>query len=155
MIRWYALAAGVIALDQATKWIALSVLTPGRSVSALPFLSWTHTCNTGVAFSMFQGYGWLFGMVAAVVAVYLCYEIWRWRRGLLEGFAYALILGGALGNLADRLQHGCVVDFVHVHYGWFNFPVFNVADSAITVGAVCWIAAILFDSRRSARQPQS
>ena len=109
MMRWYALAAAVVALDQASKWTVLAQVEYGRSIpgAALPLLD--HTCNTGVAFSMFQGYGSIFALVAVVVAAYLAFEIWRWRSGLAEGAAYGLILGGALGNLADRLQHGCVV----------------------------------------------
>ena len=146
MIRWYALAAAVLALDQASKWTMLAQLDYGRSIQVLPFLYWTHTCNTGVAFSLFQGFGSIFAVVAVVVAAYLAFEIWRWRSGLVEGWAYGLILGGALGNLADRLQHGCVVDFVHLYYGWFNFPVFNVADSAITLGAACWIGPVVIES---------
>ena len=150
MMRWYALAAAVVALDQASKWTVLAQVEYGRSIPVLPFLYWTHTCNTGVAFSMFQGYGSIFALVAVVVAAYLAFEIWRWRSGLAEGAAYGLILGGALGNLADRLQHGCVVDFVHVYYGWFNFPVFNVADSAITLGAASWIGFVVIESIRGA-----
>ena len=137
--RWYALAAATAGIDQAAKWVAVALLAPNHSVPALPFLSWTFACNTGAAFSLFQGFGAWLGWLALLVAAYLVVEIWRSRQGLLEGLAYALVLGGAVGNLVDRLLHGCVVDFVHVHYGWFNFPVFNVADSAITVGAACWI----------------
>ena len=148
MIRWYALAAFIVAFDQATKLAALQHLTFGRSVEVLPFLYWTRTCNTGVAFSLFEGLGSWFAIVAVVVAAYLIFEIWRWRSGWLEGAAYGLILGGALGNLADRVQHGCVVDFVHLYYGWFNFPVFNVADSAVTAGACAWIVLVLQQSWR-------
>ncbi len=137
--RWYALAAATAGVDQAAKWVAVALLAPNHSVPALPFLSWTFACNTGAAFSLFQGFSAWLGWLALLVAAYLAVEIWRWRQGLLEGLAYGLVLGGAIGNLVDRLLHGCVVDFVHLHYGWFNFPVFNVADSAITVGAACWI----------------
>lgn len=163
MIRWYFLAAGVLLLDQATKRIALQVLDQGMSIQVLPFLSWTHACNTGAAFSMFQGYGWAFAVAAVAVSAFLIVEIWRLadanrRAGAaksvwLEGASYGLILAGALGNLADRLMHGCVVDFIHIHYGWFNFPVFNVADSAITVGAAGWIGLLVVDvfRRRVAR----
>jgi len=148
MIRWYFLAAGVVALDQATKWIALLHLERGMSMDVLPFLSWTLTCNTGAAFSMFQGYSWVFAVAAVAVSAFLIFEIWRLRSGWLEGASYGLVLAGALGNLTDRLIHECVVDFIHVHYGWFNFPVFNVADSAITVGAAGWIGLLVVDMLR-------
>lgn len=162
MIRWYLLAAGALALDQATKWIALGHLEPGMSIDVLPVLSWTLTCNTGAAFSMFQGYSWVFAVAAVAVSAFLIFEIWRLPRsgarasGWLEGASYGLVLAGALGNLTDRLVHECVVDFIHVHYGWFNFPVFNVADSAITVGAAGWIGLLLVDMiRRRAGPSQS
>ena len=170
MIRWYFLAAGVLALDQATKWIALGHLERGMSIDVLPFLSWTLTCNTGAAFSMFQGYSWVFAVAAVAVSAFLIFEIWRLPRngregehgdvalksGWLEGMSYGLVLAGALGNLTDRLIHECVVDFIHVHYGWFNFPVFNVADSAITVGAAGWIGLLAVDMfRRRTRPSQS
>ena len=157
MIRWYFLAAAVLLLDQATKWIVLDALDQDRSTEVLPFLSWTFACNTGAAFSMFQGYGWVFAVAAVAVSAFLIVEIWRMpaanrrpgagsaKRGWLEGASYGLVLAGALGNLVDRLLHGCVVDFIHVHYGWFNFPVFNVADSAITVGAAGWIGLLVVD----------
>ena len=148
MIRWFVLAAGVLVLDQASKWIALQSLTEGYSVEVLPFLFWTLTFNTGAAFSLFEGFGGVIAIVAIAVSVYLVVEIWRWRDGWLEGAAYGLILAGALGNLTDRLLRGEVVDFVHVHYGWFNFPVFNVADSAITIGAAAWIWLLIVDARR-------
>ena len=148
MIRWYFLAAGVLALDQATKWIALGTLERGDSINVLPFLSWTLTCNTGAAFSMFQGYSWVFAVAAVAVSAFLIFEIWRLRSPWLEGASYGLVLAGALGNLTDRLIHECVVDFIHVHYGWFNFPVFNVADSAITVGAAGWIGLLAVDMLR-------
>ena len=148
MIRWFLLAAGVLVLDQASKWIALQRLTEGHSIEVLPFLFWTLTFNTGAAFSLFEGFGGVIAIVAMGVSVYLIVEIWRWRGGWLEGAAYGLILAGALGNLTDRLLHGEVVDFVHVHYGWFNFPVFNVADSAITIGAAAWIWLLIVDAIR-------
>ena len=148
MKRWFVLAGAVLVLDQATKWIALERLTEGWSVGVLPFLSWTLTFNTGAAFSLFQGFGGVIAVVATAVSIYLVVEIWRLRGGWLEGAAYGLILAGALGNLTDRLLRGEVVDFVHVHYGWFNFPVFNVADSAITIGAAAWIWLLVVEAWR-------
>lgn len=152
-LRWYALAAAILAVDQATKAVVLAHFAYGESLPALPFLSWTYACNTGVAFSLFEGFGSIFGVVAAVIAVYLAIELWRLKGGWLEGLAYSCVLGGALGNLTDRLLHGCVVDFVHVHYGWFNFPVFNAADSAITVGAAAWIGLVALDFKRAKAAP--
>ena len=155
MIRWYFLALGVLVLDQATKWTALGMLGHGVSIDVLPFLSWTLTCNTGAAFSMFQGYSWVFAVAAVAVSAFLIFEIWRLKSGWLEGAAYGLVLAGALGNLTDRLIHECVVDFIHVHYGWFNFPVFNVADSAITVGAAGWIGLLAVDMLRRRSRSES
>ncbi len=155
MIRYYALAAGILGLDQATKHLALSTLQPGYSVDVLPFLSWTLAFNTGAAFSMFQGAGGAIAVIAVCVSGYLAYAIWKLRETWFEGVCYAFVLAGALGNLADRAQHGHVVDFVHVHYGWFNFPVFNVADSAITLGAAGWIWLLLVDMRRRRATPES
>ena len=158
MIRWYVLAALVLVADQATKFWVLAVLERGFSVPVLPFLSWTHACNYGVAFSMFTGYGWVFAPVAVAVSGYLAWEIWRLRQReqtrmvQVEGAAYGLVMAGAIGNVLDRwTQGGCVVDFIHVHYGWFNFPVFNVADSAVSVGAAMWIGLLvvqMIDERR-------
>ena len=155
---WYGLAAVVVTADQGSKRVALDNLVPGLSVDVLPFLSWTLTCNEGAAFSLFQGFGWLFAAVAVLVSAYLAFEIWRLasalppRRFRMEGTACALIMAGALGNLVDRLERACVVDFVHVHYGWFNYPIFNVADSAITVGAALWIGLLLFRRDKPSRQ---
>lgn len=165
MIRWYCLAVAVLAIDQATKWTVLGTLARGQSIDVLPFLSWTLTCNTGAAFSMFQGFSWVFAVAAVAVSAFLIFEIWRLadakrRPGFgalksvwLEGASYGLVLAGALGNLTDRLIHACVVDFIHVHYGWFNFPVFNVADSAITVGAAGWIGLLVADMIRRRSRP--
>ena len=153
MKSYYALAAGVLALDQITKGIVLKALDVGQSVEVLPFLYWTLVYNTGAAFSLFQGSGRIIAVIAAGVSIYLIVEIWRLRGGWLEGTAYGLILAGALGNLTDRLlRSDGVVDFIHVHYDWFNFPVFNVADSAITIGAAVWIWLVVVDAKRSRSQ---
>lgn len=160
MIRWYLLAAGVLVIDQAAKWIALARLEWGMSIEVLPFLRWTLTCNTGAAFSMFQGFGWVFAVAAVAVSVFLIVEIRRLQSGWVEGMSYGLVLAGALGNLVDRLtqEDACVVDFIHVHYGGFHFPVFNVADSAITIGAAGWIGLLVVDlirRRSSSRNPSA
>ena len=138
----------LVVADQITKQLALLYLAAGP-LTVLPFLSLHLACNTGAAFSMLQGYSWLFSIVALVFSGYFCYRIWHLTRGaFLEGWSYTLILSGAVGNLLDRLTHGCVIDFVHFHYLSFGFPVFNLADTCITFGAAAWIVLMYLDYSR-------
>ncbi|MEO8485616.1 MAG: signal peptidase II [Betaproteobacteria bacterium] len=150
VMRWLALAAALVVADQATKAAVLATIRPGDEVVLLPFLSLILTFNTGAAFSFLAGAAgwqrWFFAAVALGAAVFIT---WLLRRGgsrvYLAGLA--LILAGAIGNLIDRLWLGHVVDFVLVHWrGWF-FPAFNVADSAITIGA----GLLILDSFRQRR----
>lgn len=153
---WYGWAALLVAVDQVAKRVAETHLAYGEEVEVLPFLSWKLLHNPGAAFSLFaQGGGWqrwVFSAVALGFAVFLGNEIRKLGRGLgWLGFAYGCILAGALGNCADRVLSGHVIDFVFVHYGWFRFPVFNVADAAVTVGAAVWIALLLLDALAARR----
>jgi signal peptidase II len=137
---WLWLSLSVIALDQATKFLAKRFLELFERVEVLPVLDFTLLHNTGAAFSLLAGAGgwqrWFFIGLAAVVSALLLLWIWRTPRGeKLLPFALALILGGALGNVIDRIRFGYVVDFIHVHWGVSYFPAFNIADSAITIGA--------------------
>jgi signal peptidase II len=132
------IAAGVIALDQATKWWVLQSLPLGASRPLLPgVLSLTHVQNTGSAFSLFRGAGWWLVLVSVIaLAAILRYWLGLRRGGAPLGpvllLGLALPFGGAAGNLIDRLRFGYVVDFLELPL----WPVFNVADSAITVGAL-------------------
>jgi signal peptidase II len=138
----------LVVADQITKQLALLYLAAGP-LTLLPFLSLHLACNTGAAFSMLQGYSWLFSIVALFFSGYFCYRIWHLTRGaFLEGWSYTLILSGAVVNLLDRLTHGCVIDFVHFHYLSFGFPVFNLADTCITFGAAGWIVLMYRDYSR-------
>ena len=156
-LRCYAFAILVLGLDQVTKRMATEHLAYAAEVDVLPFLAWKLVHNTGAAFSMFAGAGWSrwgLSILAAAFALFLINEIRRLERGAgWYGVACACILAGALGNLVDRVTLGYVIDFVFVHYGTFRFPVFNVADSAVTVGAAIWIALVVTrsmpDPRRS------
>jgi signal peptidase II len=141
---WLWLSAAVIALDQATKFLVTRFLELYERVEVLPVLDFTLLHNTGAAFSLLAGASgwqrWFFIGLACVVSVMLVVWIWRTPRGeKLLPLALALILGGALGNVIDRAVHGYVVDFIHAHWGASYFPAFNIADSAITVGAVLLI----------------
>ena len=145
--RWLWLSVAVIALDQATKALILSAFRPGEEKPLLPVLSLVLAFNPGAAFSFLAGAtGWQRWLFTGIALAACALMLWLLRRGgsrwLCGGLA--LIIGGALGNLWDRLAIGTVVDFVLVHYGAWSFPAFNVADSAITLGA----AALIFDGFR-------
>jgi signal peptidase II len=133
-------SAAVIALDQLTKALVEHSLSLYQSITVLPVLEITRLHNTGAAFSFLADEAgwqrWLFTALAIVVSVFLV----RWLRTIDRGSrtlasAVALILGGALGNVLDRLRLGHVIDFIHAHWAEHYFPAFNVADSAITIGA--------------------
>ena len=137
---WYGLALVVILLDQLTKsWVSAS-LDYGQPVVFTSFFNFTLLHNTGAAFSFLSDAGgwqrWFFGIVALVVSLVLVVWIARLERNKRwEAVALALILGGAIGNLYDRLVLGYVVDFIVVHYKHYAWPAFNIADAAITAGA--------------------
>ncbi len=141
---WLWLSVAVIALDQATKFLVTRFLDLYERVEVLPVLDFTLLHNTGAAFSLLAGASgwqrWFFIGLACAVSVLLILWIWRTPRGeKLLPLALSLILGGAVGNVIDRVAHGYVVDFIHAHWGDAYFPAFNVADSAITIGAALLI----------------
>lgn len=138
---WYLLAVVVIALDLLSKYWISANLEYGQPVVFTSFFNFTLLHNPGAAFSFLSNASgwqrWFFTGIAAVVSVMLI--VWIARIAAtkkLETFALAMILGGAVGNLYDRVQHGYVVDFIVVHYKDNYFPAFNLADSAITLGAI-------------------
>jgi len=141
-LAWLLLSAFVIALDQLTKAIVIHLLQPQVPHAVIQgLLNWTLAYNTGAAFSFLadqQGWQrWAFSALAIVISVVLA----RWlahtpRRDWRAALPLALVIGGALGNLIDRLRIGYVTDFIQVYYQQWAFPSFNVADSAISVGAV-------------------
>jgi signal peptidase II len=141
--RWFVLSGAIIVLDQLVKWLALARLVPGERLELTGFLNLVLVFNKGAAFSFLaQEAGWqrpLLAGFALAASVFLSVLIVRnpGRRPLCLGLA--LIVGGALGNAIDRIRFGHVVDFVDVHALGWHWPAFNVADSAITVGAVLLI----------------
>lgn len=148
--RWLWIAAAVLAADVATKQAVLAHFRPGGELPVTSFFSLVLAFNPGAAFSFLAGHGgwqrWLFSGIAVVASVAI---VWLLRRGgsALYCAGLALILGGALGNLWDRLTLGMVVDFLLFHWRGWSYPAFNVADSAITVGA----GLLIVDSFRPAR----
>lgn len=138
--RWLAVSAGVIALDQWTKSIASASLTLQEPIAVAPGFNWTLAHNLGVAFSMFNdGSGWQrYGLSGFALAVSVLLVLWLLRLARdewLSALGLALVIGGAVGNVIDRVRLGYVVDFIEVYAGTYYWPAFNVADSAICVGA--------------------
>ncbi|WP_240732813.1 signal peptidase II [Halioglobus maricola] len=151
---WYVLALVVVALDQYTKGLASSQLQYGRPVEVFSWFNLTLQHNTGAAFSFLSEAGgwqrWFFTVLALVISSILAAWLFVAERGQwLLALSLALILGGAIGNVWDRIVLGYVVDFVSVHYGGWYFPAFNIADAGISVGAVC----MLLDSFLASKKP--
>ncbi|MDZ7748177.1 MAG: signal peptidase II [Halofilum sp. (in: g-proteobacteria)] len=138
---WFAGAAAIAVADQLAKLAAVHALVLHDPVAVLPFLNLTLVHNTGAAFSFLAGAGgWQRGffivltlVIGAVIAVWLARSAWRNRA---TATALTLILGGAVGNLVDRVRLGYVIDFVDLHAAGWHWPAFNVADAAISCGAV-------------------
>jgi len=158
-MRWLilAIAALVVLLDRLTKLWIIAHIPSGQAIVVIPkVFRLTHVLNTGAAFSMFEGSASPnlvrnlligFSVIAVVVVLIL---IWKMGRGFsLTSLALALILGGALGNLYDRIRFSYVVDFLEVHIVHYHWPDFNVADSAIVVGA-CLLLLEMLRPQRSA-----
>jgi len=150
--KWLSLAFVVLVLDQLTKYWVVTTLEYGERVQILPFFAWVRWHNDGAAFSFLAGSGgwqrWFFVVIAVAFSAYLIYEISRLpKQQKIMGWVFGLILGGALGNLIDRVVNGYVVDFVLLHYNQYIFPAFNVADSALFCGAALWILMMILERR--------
>ncbi len=136
-------AALALFADQATKWVVKRNLELYESTAVIPpYLSWTHTQNTGAAFSLLPNAGGLFVVIAVIVSLAILYYAPRLPPGdYLSRIALGLQLGGAIGNLIDRLRQGYVTDFIHFQIPQigFDWPVFNIADSCIVVGVTALV----------------
>ena len=137
---WLTLAGVIILLDQISKWIVLGALQPGDSLYVAPFFNWVLTFNSGAAFSFLSDAGgwqrWFFTVLALGVSVWIVSLLRRHTSEFRLSLALTLVLGGALGNVIDRIRFGAVVDFIQWHVAGYYWPAFNVADSAITLGAI-------------------
>lgn len=144
-MRWLWLSLLLLFVDQASKYLASTMLAHGESVPAAPFFNWVHRHNTGAAFSFLADVGgWqqpLFIGLALVISILLVYWLWRSPRVLSYRLALSAILGGALGNVADRLRLGYVEDFLDFHYAQWHWPSFNLADVWIFLGVAIFIWA--------------
>ncbi len=148
MLKWIAVSTVVVVCDQASKWIAVKSLLGSPPVVVIPgFFDFSLVYNTGAAFGFLnEASGWqnlFFVLVAAVVSIVILRMLYRLDRTETQNaLAFALILGGAVGNVIDRIRLGYVIDFIHWFYGAWHWPHFNIADSAITVG----VALLILDA---------
>lgn len=137
---WLWLAAIVVLLDQLSKWIVLGNLRPGDSRYVAPFWNWVLTFNPGAAFSFLSNAGgwqrWFFTVLSLSVSAWIIALLRKHSSEFRLSLALTLILGGALGNVIDRIRFGAVVDFIQWHISGYYWPAFNLADSAITLGAI-------------------
>ncbi|WP_018664057.1 signal peptidase II [Heyndrickxia acidiproducens] len=149
-ILYYAVALVIVGIDQLAKWLVLKRMYLGESIEVIPdFFFITSTRNTGAAFSILEGKMWLFYVITVIVIAAIIYYIQKYAKGKnLLGISLGLILGGACGNFIDRLFRGEVVDFVHLRFGSYDFAVFNVADSSLTIGVVLLFIFMLLDERK-------
>jgi signal peptidase II len=150
---WLGIAAVIILVDQFTKTLIVGAFQLGDSHTVTSFFNIVRAHNTGAAFSFLAGAGgwqrWFFIGLGIAAALFIVWMLRSHGGQRLFSWALALILGGALGNVIDRFIHGYVVDFLQFHYAGRAFPSFNVADSAISIGAACLILDELLRVRRS------
>lgn len=153
MLPWLSLALLLLIADQFTKVLILGAYQLGDATRVTSFFNIVRVHNTGAAFSFLASASgwqrWFFTAVGIGAAGFIIYMLRAHPGQRLFSFALACILGGAVGNVIDRLLHGYVVDFLDFHWAGWHFPAFNIADSAISVGAVCLILDELLRVRRS------
>ena len=146
---WLWLAGVLILLDQISKWVVLGSLHPGETRYVTPFWNWVLTFNPGAAFSFLSDASgwqrWFFTLLALGVSGWIVVMLRQHRNEFRLSLALTLVLGGAVGNVIDRLRFGAVVDFIQWHIAGYYWPAFNLADSAICLGA----ALLLLDQLRS------
>jgi signal peptidase II len=153
MLPWLGLALIILIADQFTKTLILGSYRLGDSTTVTSFFNIVRAHNTGAAFSFLAAASgwqrWLFTAIGIVATIFIVWMLRSHPGQKLFSFSLACILGGAIGNVVDRLLHGYVVDFLQFHWAGWYFPAFNVADSAITIGAACLILDELLRVRRA------
>ena len=151
-IAWLALALLVIVLDQLSKLTVVATFAYGEGLIITSFFNLVHVLNHGAAFSFLAGAGgwqrWFFITLAVAISVWLITMIRRHQSERLQPLAFALILGGAIGNVIDRVRIGAVIDYLDFHAAGWHFPAFNLADSAITLGVILMLLQALLEGRK-------
>ncbi len=154
MLKYLWISGLVIIADQATKWIANTQLEYHQAVKVMPYFEWFLTYNKGAAFSFLAEAGgwqrWFFTFFAIIISTFLFFWIKKLEQHeKLTAIALCLILGGAIGNLIDRVALGHVIDFIQVWLGSYPYPAFNIADSAVFVGAFLLIGSGMISPYKS------
>ena len=151
-LPWFILSLFLLSLDQLTKLLVIQLIPMGGVIVLTDFLNLVHVHNSGAAFSFLADAGgwqrWFFSGLALAVCLVLGVLLWRAQHQRLFAAAASLVIGGALGNLIDRLSMGAVVDFIDLHVAGWHWPAFNLADSVIMIGAGLFI----LDEIRRVRQ---
>lgn len=145
MLKWLWLSLLAVVLDQISKLAIAGSMQLYQSIQVVPFFKLTYVHNTGAAFSFLSEAGgwqrWFFAGLALMISVVIAVWLARLKTNeTLLAVALALVLGGAVGNLIDRLVYGYVIDFLDVYYETWHWPAFNIADSAITLGVILMLA---------------
>ncbi len=159
LFAWLALSAGIVVADQVTKWIVLATMHQGEAITVTPFFKLVLVFNPGAAFSFLADHSgwqrWFFVTLAVLVCGWLLHLLRLHVNERALPAAFSLIIGGAIGNVIDRVVHGAVVDFLYFHVGRHGWPAFNVADSAITIGVVLMLWASFRAPTKSAKPENS
>ena len=155
-LRWLWLAVVVLVLDLGSKVLVMNHFQLGESMPLIPFFNLTYAHNPGAAFSFLADKGgwqrWFFAAIALVIVVVLLVLMYRSSgKQKLNNIAFAMIIGGALGNLFDRMVHGFVIDFIDFYVNNWHYPIFNLADSFICVGAVLVVLEGFMSSDKTAK----
>lgn len=153
LLAWLGLAVVVVLLDQFSKTLVIGSFALNHSQPLTSFFNLVRVHNSGAAFSFLADASgwqrWFFVALGSVASGFIVWMLKKHPTQHLFCFAVSMIMGGAMGNVIDRLLHGHVVDFIQLHYGGWYFPAFNLADSAITLGAICLVLDEILRVRRS------
>ncbi|MGD6964976.1 signal peptidase II [Rossellomorea vietnamensis] len=151
---YYLIALVVVALDQLTKWLIVRNMTEGQSITVIENLFYiTSHRNQGAAWGILQGQMWFFYIITIGVIIGIVYYLEKQAKGnKLFSLSLALLLGGAIGNFIDRLFRKEVVDFLNTYIFQYDFPIFNIADAALTIGVGMMIITMLLEERREKKE---
>ncbi|ELK45068.1 signal peptidase II [Halobacillus sp. ACCC02827] len=150
MYVYYLIIIALIALDQWTKWLVVTKMNLGESITIIEdFFYLTSHRNQGAAWGILQGQMWFFYIITVLVIAFVVYYLHQYgRKSRFVGVALAFILAGAVGNFIDRVFRKEVVDFANTYIFTYNFPIFNIADSSLVIGVILIMIATFVDERR-------